>query len=97
MRSKDAALGIWGLYAILDKGEGRRGLKFQKEAGNLQVDKKGWPCDKQILAEPPRNNGTQKEVQPTGSAGFLPICHSVHVVMRGDAPSFKQVFLPEFL
>lgn len=51
------ALGSWGLYAILDKGDGV--WDFKGKVGSLQVDEREWTCGKQILAEPLRSNGIQ--------------------------------------
>lgn len=43
---------------------------FKGRAGNLQVDEKEQTRDKQILAGPPRNNGTQREVPQRGLSRF---------------------------
>lgn len=74
-------LDCWGLYAILDKREWGTGVWDFKGKGNLQVDEKEWTCGKQILAGPPRNNGTQKEVQQTGFARFLCLPRLIYIRM----------------
>lgn len=61
------------LYIILDQGEAGRGLDSKGKAGSSWADKREQARGQQILAGPPRNNGTQKGGQQTGLAGFLPV------------------------
>lgn len=52
-----------------------------------------------MLAKPPRNNGTQKEVQKTGFARFLSATFIIVVYYGAKVmlPSFKHIFVSEFL
>ena len=69
------ALGTWVFLATLDKGEGGPGLEFQRESRQYTDKQKEQTYGKQILAGPPRNTWTQKEVQQTGFARFLGVRH----------------------
>lgn len=72
-----------------EKKEGVR--VFKGEVGNLQVAEREQTCN-QILAGPPRNDGTQKKVLQTGFvATFLFVCLSslVYIMM------LKYCSLPE--
>lgn len=51
------------------------GWDFKERAGNLQVDEKEKTRGEGILAGPPRNTGTHKEVLQTGFARLHPVCH----------------------
>lgn len=52
-----------------------RVFEFSGKLGNSQIDKKDQTSIKQIFTGPPRSNGNQKEVPPTGSVRFLSFCH----------------------
>lgn len=55
-----------------EKGAG--GWDVKRKVGNLQVAEEEQPC-KQILAGPTQKQW-DKEVQQTGFARLLPVCHT---------------------
>ena len=67
---------IWQLTFICHHFGQRRRSQGPGISKGKQVIYRWMRKGEQILAGPLRNNGTQREVQQTGFARFLPVCQT---------------------
>ena len=71
-------------------------LEFQRENKQFPGRQERAKCDKFLLGH--SETAGHREVQQTGSARFLPpVTLSLHCDVELMLPSFKEVFLSEFL